>query len=112
MSRDVWGIVSGLFVVAIGVVALTGLLRASEAPVAAAPEAPPPPTSVSTVDLPPASVAPELPGVSSLISRVLEWNGDAGFAGDDDLAQLPPTVVEVLTQYDVPLRIPVTEEGS
>lgn len=107
MSRNVWGILSGILVLALGVIALAGLFRPEVAPVEAEPAAPPAPAPVSTLDSPPPSIAPTLPGVSSRISRVLEWNGDAGFADDDDMAQLPPTVVEVLTHYGVPLRVPV-----
>ena len=112
MARNIWGIVSGLFVLALGVVAVLGLLRPDEAPVEDSPPAPSMVVTASTVEGPPASVAPELPGVPSRISRVLEWNGDAGFAGDEELAQLPRTVAAVLTQYGVPLRVPITgEEG-
>lgn len=112
MARNAWGIVSGLLVLALGVVAVGGLLRLEEAPVEAAPVTAPVQTPVSTTDSRPVSVAPELPGVSAGISRVLEWNGDAGFAADEELAQLPPTVAAVLTRFGVPLRVPVTgEEG-
>jgi hypothetical protein len=112
MSRKSLGVVSGLFVMALGVFAVTGLLRPEEAPVEAEPAASPTPAPVSTVDSPSVSIAPELAGVPARITRVLEWNGDAGFAREDELAQLPPKVAAVLTQYGVALRIPVTEEGG
>lgn len=112
MTRNVWGVVSGLIVLVLGVVAVTGLLRPEEAPVEASPPVPPFAVPVSTVEGPPASIAPAVPGVPSRISRVLEWTGDTGFAGDEELAQIPPTVVALLIQYGVPLRIPVTgDEG-
>jgi hypothetical protein len=112
MTRNAWGIVSGLFVLVLGVISVTGLLRPEEAPAENPPPLTPMDVPVSTVEDPPASVAPALLGVSSRISRVLEWNGDTGFAGDEELAQLPPTVAAVLTQHGVPLRIPITgDEG-
>lgn len=112
MSRDFWGIVSGLVVLALGVTAVNGLIRPEEQPVEAAAVVSPIPPPVSITEGPPVSIAPELPGVSSRISRVLEWNGDAGFAGDEELAQLPPTVAAVLTQYGVPLRVAVIGEAG
>lgn len=112
MTRNVWGIVSGLIVLVLGVVAVTALLRPEEAPVEASPPVPPIAVPVSTVEGPPASITPALPGVPARISRVLEWNGDTEFAGDEELAQIPPTVAALLTQYGVPLRIPVTGEDG
>jgi hypothetical protein len=110
MSRSSWGIVSGLFVLAVGVIAVIGLVGSPEVGVEAAPVTAPTPATTPTSDPTTTPGAPELPGVSSRISRVLEWNGDAGFAGDAELVQLPPTVADVLTHYGVPLRVPVTEE--
>jgi hypothetical protein len=112
MTRNAWGIVSGLIVLVLGVVAVTAQIRPEEASVEASLPVPARAVSVSTVEDPHASIAPALPGVPSRISRVLEWNGDTGFAADEELAQLPPTVAAVLTQYGVPLRIPITgDEG-
>jgi hypothetical protein len=112
MLRNVWGVLSGLVVLALGVVAVMGLLGPGEAQVESTPIAEPAPASASTVDSAPAPAVPELPGVSSRIAEVLEWNGDSAFAGEDELAQLPPTVAAVLTYYGIPLRIPLTgEEG-
>lgn len=111
MAQRVSGIVSGLFVLALGVATVAALLRPEQAPMEA--------TQVSSVsipgstfDRPPASITPELPGVSSRVSRVLDWNGDAAFATADELAQLPPAVAAVLTRYGVPLRVPTTGEGG
>ena len=112
MARDVWGIVSGLFVLALGVMAVAGLLQPEETPEEEVPVASSTTTWVSTVETAPTSIAAELPGVPSGIGRVLEWNGDVGFAGDDTVAELPPTVAAVLTQYGVPLRVPIGPEGG
>lgn len=109
MARNVWGIVTGLLVLALGVVAVAGLLHPGDTAAVTATVPSPVPVVASTEASPPQSVAPELPGVPSRISKVLEWNGDAVFAGDDELAQLPPSVAAVLTQYGVPLRIPITK---
>lgn len=112
MLRNAWGVLSGLVVLALGVVVVIGLLRPAEAPVETPPIPPPAPATVPTADSAPVAAGPEIPGVSSRISRVLEWNGDAGFAGDEELEELPPVVAAVLTQYGVPLRVPVTgDEG-
>lgn len=112
MARNVWGVLSGLVVLSLGVIAVMGLLSPETPPVDASPVVSLPPAPAPTTDSPPVSSAPELPGVSFRITRILEWNGDAGFAGDEELAQLPPTVAAVLTQYGVPLRVPLTgEEG-
>lgn len=106
MSRNIWGVLSGLVVLALGVSAVLGLLRPGEAPAEPTANATPAPAPDPTVDSPSVAAAPELPGVPSGVSRVLEWNGDAGFAGDEELAQLPPTVAAVLTHLGVPLRVP------
>lgn len=110
MSRSKWGVVSGLFVLALGAFAVMELLRPVEASPEPAPVASPVPAPLPSVASPPVSIAPELPGVSPQISRVLEWNGDAGFANDEELAELSPRVVAVLTEYGVPLRIPETKD--
>lgn len=112
MLRNAWGVLSGLVVLALGVVVVMGLVGPGEAPFETPPIAPPAPAPVPTADSAPVAAGPEIPGVSSRISRVLEWNGDAGFAGDEELEQLPPIVAAVLTHYGVPLRIPMTgDEG-
>lgn len=112
MVRNVWGIVSGLVVLALGVVAVTGLIRSEKAPVEATPMAATTTASpllgaMPVEGSPPVSIGPELPGVSSRVSSVLAWNGDTGFAGDEELAQLPSTVAALLTHYGVPLRVPM-----
>ena len=111
MTRVSRGIASGLLVLALGVVAVAGLLRPEEVPAVPAEVRPPVPSiafRASTVEDLPYSIAPDLPGVPSGISRVLEWNGDAGFAGEEELAQLPPSVAAVLTQHAVPLMVPIS----
>lgn len=112
MARNFWGVLSGLVVLSLGVIAVMGLLRPGEGSVETTPVAVPAPAPAPTVDVTPVAAVPELPGVSSRISRVLEWSGDAGFAGEDELAQLPPTVAAVLTHYGVPLRIPLSGDGE
>jgi hypothetical protein len=113
MARNVWGVVSGLLVLAGGAIAVGGLVGSDQPlPEVAASVVAPAPAPAPISDQPTRLVTPELPGVPSRIGRVLEWGGDTGFAGDDELEQLPPTVAAVLIHYGVPLRIPVTGDGG
>lgn len=107
MARD-WRVSSGVFVLAAGVLAVGGLLRMEQPPAEPAPVTADASAPVPVSSEPPVSMAPELPGVPSQISRVLDWNGNTEFASDDELGELPPAVAAVLTEYEVPLRIPMT----
>lgn len=108
MPRD-WGVLSGVFVLAAGVLTVGGLLRADQPPPESAPVTAPASAPAPVMGEPSVSMTPGLPGVSSPISRVLEWNGNTEFASDDELGELPPAVTAALTEYGVALRIPVTE---
>lgn len=107
MARD-WGVLSGVFVLAAGVLTVGGLLRADQSPAEPAPVTAPASAPAPVLGEPPVSMAPELPGVPSPISRVLDWNGNTEFASDDELGELPPAVTAALTEYGVALRIPMT----
>ncbi|MGD2061261.1 MAG: hypothetical protein PVF87_10380 [Acidimicrobiia bacterium] len=106
MSRDFWGVASGLVVLALGVTAVLALLGPAEEPTAAEVVALPTTTStwVTTTE---AVAPPDLPGVPADVTRALEWNGDASLATEDEMTQLPPSVAAVLIEYGVPLRVPL-----
>lgn len=113
MGRERWGVVSGILVLAFGVIAVLAQFRQDGAPLAETAATSTTSTMASVTDGPSAPTSsPELPGVSSAVDRVLEWNGDVDFADERQLAQLPPTVARVLIAYGVPLRIPVTGNGQ
>lgn len=100
MAIDNWGVVSGLVALAIGVLATLHLVPSE----ASAPEQPV--AAVSTALVP--SPSPEttlVPGVAASIDRVLQQSGDARLANEKELAQLPPTVVSVLVEYGVALKL-------
>lgn len=108
MARD-WTVLSGVFVLAAGVLTVGALLRPVQ-PVVASPPTVTSPALAQVSGDPPVPATSGLPGVSSRISRVLEWNGDTQLATDSELAQLPPAVAQVLIGYGVPLRIPLGGE--
>lgn len=107
MGRNIWGVVTGLLVLAAGLVVVSGVIRSDEP---AAVES----MSVTTTDFsppaaPPVSTTlpePELPGVASAVTRVLDRAGNVGYARRRDLSQLPPSVSNLLAEYGVVLRVP------
>ncbi len=109
MGRDFWGVASGFVVLALGVAAVLVLLRPSEAPAVQEVVALPATTSTWATTTTESVAPPDLPGVPADVTRALEWNGDTGFATEDQMAQLPPSVADVLTEYGVPLRVPISE---
>jgi hypothetical protein len=105
MSRDAFGVVTGLVVLVIGVVAAVNMIRAADESPAARPARAITPVAVSeTVAAEPVE---ELPGVGPAVIRVLQRSGNLQPAAGGDLAQLPPSVVALLVRYGVPLRVPV-----
>lgn len=111
MRRETWGVVSGLIVLAVGVISIVGLLRSDAVP--AEPGVGQPATAAAAGSaVTPISSTPDLPGVPTRVARVLAWSGDTRFASDQELAQLPRSVSAVLTAYGLPLRIPLTEAGG
>jgi hypothetical protein len=106
MSREALSVGTGLIVLVIGVIALVDMTGSADKPPidGSAP-------SITTVPLGETfALEPvaELPGIGPAVNRVLQWSGNARFAGDDELAQLPPTVAALLIDYGVPLRVPDT----
>lgn len=107
MSRDFWGVASGLAVLALGVAAVLALLGPSQEPTVEEVVALPATTSTWLTTTTEAEAPPDLPGVPADVTRALEWNGDASIATEDELAQLPQSVAAVLIEYGVPLRVPL-----
>jgi len=106
MSRDSIGIVTGLAVFIAGVFAAADLIGPAGEKL---PGISSPPIITLTVAEPSAGLVatePDLPGVGSAITRVLQWTGNAQLASARDLAQLPPSVSALLVARGVPLRVP------
>lgn len=104
MSRDAFGVVTGLAVLITGVVAVVNLIGMADEPPVANLASP-----VITVAAPAPAIAipvEGLPGVGSATTRVLQWSGNAGSAEDKDVAQLPSSVAAVLIAYGAPLLVP------
>jgi hypothetical protein len=108
MGRDSLGVVTGLAVLVTGVVAAVSLIGPADG--AAVESVPPPSTTVASPEAAAATVE-ELPGVGPAVTRVLVWSGNAGLADAAHLAQLPPSVANVLIEYGVPLRVPTPFEA-
>lgn len=108
MGGDSLGVVTGLAVLVTGVVAAVTLMGPAD--VAAVESLPPPSTTVASPE-PAAATVEELPGVGPEVTRVLMWSGNAGLADTAHLAQLPPSVTNVLIEYGVPLRVPTPSEA-
>lgn len=109
MDRDVLGVTTGLAVLVVGVVAVANLIGPSNG--AAAESLPPTSTTVATSE-PVATTVERLPDVGPAVTRVLEWSGNVGVAEGADLAQLPPSVANVLIEYGMPLRVPTSTEAA
>jgi hypothetical protein len=107
MGRDSLGVVTGLAVLVTGVVAAVTLIGPADG--AAVESLPPPSTTVARPE--PAATVEELPGVGPAVTRVLVWSGNAGLADAAHLAELPPSVANVLIEYGVPLRVPTPFEA-
>lgn len=105
---DAFGVITGLAVLVVDVVAVANLTGPENG--AAVESLPPTSTTVATAEPVPAMVG-RLPDVGPAVTRVLEWSGNAGFADRADLAQLPPSVANVLIEYGVPLRVPTSPEA-
>lgn len=108
MGRDSLGVVTGLAVLVTGVVAAVTLIGPADG---AAVESLPPPSITVARPEPAAATVEELPGVGPAATRVLVWSGNAGLADAAHLAQLPPSVANVLIEYGVPLRVPTPFEA-
>jgi hypothetical protein len=105
MSRDAFGVVTGLLVLVIGVVAVVNMIwAADESP---AERSAPATTRVAVSEPVAAEPVEELPGVGPAVIRVLQRSGNLQPAAGGDLAQLPPSVVALLVRYGVPLRVPI-----
>jgi len=104
MGQNALGVVTGLAVLITGVIAVASLIGIADAPPLEN-LAPP----VTTVAAPlPATATPveRLPGVGPATTRVLQWSGNAGSAEEKDMAQLPPSVANVLIEHGAPLLVP------
>ena len=104
MSRDVLGVATGLAVLITGVIAVVNLIGPADG--ASAENFPPPITMVSSTEPIPATSVEGLPGVGPAVMRVLQWSGNAGSAGEGDLAQVPPSVAAVLIKDGAYLSVP------
>ena len=106
MGRDSFGILTGLAVLATGLVAVMMLIGPTDAAVVD------PSSSITAVETEPVTAtAADLPGVGPSVTRVLLWGGGAELADAGDLAQLPPSVARVLIEYGLPLRVPIPPEA-
>lgn len=108
MDRDALGVFTGLAVLVVGVVAVANLTGRGDG--AAVESLSPTSATVATAE-PVTATVERLPDVGPAVTRVLEWSGNAGVADGADLAQLPPSVTNVLIEYGVPLRVPTSPEA-
>lgn len=110
MPVDSWRTVSGVAVLVAGV-ATAMMISGTEAdttePQVASVAVTASPATVSTIE----TSAPGLPGVSDPVVRVLQWNGNTGFANPTTRAEIPSAVVDALVAYGVPIAVPSTEVG-
>ena len=109
MSEHSTTIAAGLTVMLLGAVPLLWLITTTDQP-----EPPPEPPIVlpeAPVDIGPTEVVittppPEIDGLSESVTRVLSAHG---FAGTEDIADLPASVTRVLIEHGIALT--VAEEG-
>jgi hypothetical protein len=102
MAPDSWRVVSGIVV--LGIAVTSGLMingnsgpdepAANTTPASAVGQPASPPTGL------------HLPGVPDPITRVLERSGNAGFADDATMAEIPPAIVNALVANDVAIAVP------
>lgn len=113
MGRDVLGVLTGLAVLISGLIALS-VITGARGPASDVAATATTQTMVETsttsqsVEVP----VPDLPGVPEEIKRVLYSAGSAEAVSIAELTEIPSSVVRILVQYGVPLRIPDTSQSD
>lgn len=109
MTRESLSVVAGLAVMVSGLVVFSSM--AGEPQTEQVPESTPP-VSAPAVEVPaePVVETPELPGVPSVVQRVLLDEGSAESVSLDQLTGVPAEVARVLVAYEAPLRVPTSTE--